>query len=362
MGPASSAISLETLSYRFGTKVVLDQLNLEIDRGECIAVLGTSGSGKSTLLRVIAGLLTPASGIVRLMGVDQSRTAPHYRDIAVVSQSAGSYDHLTVEENLRLAERLPSSNKETNLTPKQKENLLEQLEVLSLFSKKPPQLSGGQSQRVAIARAFLSGRSILLMDEPMAHLHEGLRDPIRSLIRKLQKSTGRTCIYITHDSAEACQLADRIAVLSEGIIQQFAPPNEIYRNPANHHVANLFGRPPIQWFDPQSLGWDSPRNRIGVRPNDWKILEINNDTGSRIQTERSAAEIPADMPIRLIGIVNEIQRVESDVWIEVTASLSDRSYPGEEILLRVVCHEASSRNLPKVGQRITLATEYVYHW
>ena len=362
MGPAANAISLESLSYRFGTKVVLDRLDLQVHPGECIAVLGTSGCGKSTLLRVIAGLLTPASGIVRLMGIDQVRTAPHQRDIAVVSQAAGSYDHLTVEENLRLAERLSSLNRATNLSSKQKEDLLEQLEVLPLFGKKPPQLSGGQSQRVAIARAFLSGRSILLMDEPMAHLHEGLRDPIRSLIRKLQKTTGKTCIYITHDSAEACQMADRIAVLSEGTIQQIDPPQEIYQNPANHHVANLFGRPPIQWFDPQSLGWGDPRNPIGVRPNDWKILEINNDGNSSRGTEYGTAEQSAETPTRVMGVVREIQRIESNVWIDVIMSPHAGSQLSEATTLRVVCSEDCTRDLPMVGQRITLYPKHIYGW
>lgn len=362
MGPAATAISLDSLCYRFGTKVVLNRLNLEVSPGECIAVLGTSGCGKSTLLRVIAGLLPPASGIVRLMGTDQVRTAPHQRDIAVVSQAAGSYDHLTVEENLRLAERLPSLNQATNLHAKQKETLLEQLEVLPLLGKKPPQLSGGQSQRVAIARAFLSGRSILLMDEPMAHLHEGLRDPIRSLIRKLQKSTGKTCIYITHDSAEACQLADRIAVLAEGTIQQIDSPPDIYRNPANHHVANLFGRPPIQWFDPQSLGWGDRRNPIGVRPNDWKILEINNEGNSLRRTEDLTSEHPADTSNRIAGVVREIQKIESDLWIEVTMPSHAGSQRSEEITLRVVCSEDCTRNPPMVGHRITLYPKHIYGW
>ncbi|MFN7738478.1 MAG: ABC transporter ATP-binding protein [Pirellula sp.] len=360
MSPASTAISIESLSYRFGTKVVLERLNLDVIPGECVAVLGTSGSGKSTLIRVIAGLLSPQSGSVRLMGIDQVRTAPHLRDIAVVSQAAGSYDHLTVKENLQLAERLSLPNRSTNLTPKQKEFLLDQLEVLPLFAKKPPQLSGGQAQRVAIARAFISGRSILLMDEPMAHLHEGLRDPIRSLMRKLQKSTGRTCIYITHDSAEACQLADRIAVLSEGTIQQIDRPHEIYRTPANHHVANLFGRPPIQWFDPRSLGWNDPRRCVGVRPTDWKILEIENDAGTMLRTGHFETALPAEPTFRWHGTVQEIQKIESDIWIEVAGRLDQGLQSDGEILLRVVCSEALHRELPKVGRRVTLTTQYVY--
>lgn len=362
METSSTAISLESLSYRFGTKVVLDGLQLEVNPGECVAVLGTSGSGKSTLLRVIAGLLTPASGTVRLMGIDQSQSPPHQRDIAIVSQAAGSYDHLTVQENLQLAERLSSHNQATNLTANQKEVLLDQLEVRPLSSKKPSQLSGGQAQRVAIARAFLSGRSILLMDEPMAHLHEGLRDPIRTLIRKLQKATGRTCVYITHDSAEACQLADRIAALSEGTIQQIAPPQEIYRKPANHCVANLFGRPPIQWFDPHSLGWNESRNRVGVRPSDWKILEIEDETGTMLRVRHPDTTRPTPTNHCLLGTVLEIQHIEAEVWMEIATRLDPESQRNQELVLRVACNEASLPALPLVGRRVILATEHICDW
>ncbi|MFY8200900.1 MAG: ATP-binding cassette domain-containing protein, partial [Pirellula staleyi] len=211
-------IEIGNLVKRYGNQTVLSELSLSVRAGELLVVLGTSGSGKSTLLRLLAGLELANGGQLKIAGVEQSQVPPHKRDIAVVFQSGNGYSHLSVHENLILAAKAKGRYDRSNKV--EMNHWIHELELQPWLQKKIPQLSGGQAQRVAIARAFLSGKSIVLLDEPLSNLDQPSRAEVRSIIARVHAQTNRTLIYVTHDSDEALFLASRIAVLASGRIQQ----------------------------------------------------------------------------------------------------------------------------------------------
>ncbi len=270
----ASAIEICDFEKSYGKTSVLDRLNLEVQQSELLVILGDSGSGKSTLLRLIAGLEKPLSGTIRIAGVDQSRVPPHKRDLAIVFQDGNGYGHLTVRQNLDLAAK-------NSLQSDQVDRWVDWLKLGPTLGQKLSQLSGGQAQRVAIARAMLSGKSIILMDEPLAHLNQSLREEIRELISSVHRETKRTIVYVTHDSDEAFYLATRVAVLHAGLIQQIGDPQSVFCKPGSKEVAKLLGQPtldvidlPTKWFDGLQ-GLESSLCECGVRSHDWRIERIH---------------------------------------------------------------------------------------
>jgi ABC-type sugar transport system ATPase subunit len=320
--PTQILLVLDSIEHRYGERILFRDLSLHVRQGELLCLLGESGSGKSTLLRLIAGLEAPTRGEITLMGRSARRIPPHQRGMAWVSQSAGCYDHLTVKENLALAEQLATASQGTpsmQSAAEWRSELIETLQLGGSMEQRPAQLSGGQVQRLAIARAFLTQRPILLMDEPLVHLHESLRQPIRATLRQWQQRLGCTCIYITHDSAEACQIADRVAVLANGGIAQVEPPELMYCNPRNHWVAELMGTPTVQWFTPSDLGEtpvsqsERPQSeRLGVRPREWRWL-------SMLEPSERLGPRPVHDPValRVAGRILQLRSIESEVWISI---------------------------------------------
>lgn len=304
---------------------MFDDLNWQVDQGEFHVVLGASGSGKTTLLRLIAGLELASAGRVSLGGRDMTRVPPHLRGVAMVSQNASTYDHLSVAENLRFAERLSGAT-----TFGLQEELVGQFELSDSLHQKPSELSGGQLQRLAIVRALLTQRQLLLMDEPLAHLQESLRRPIRRLLKRWQQQRKVTCIYVTHDSQEACELSDRISVLGNGKILQTGDGQQIYRQPTTRSVAELMGRPAVEWFlDPRSGG------TVGARPIDWELVAV------KPQGTPCEPEFNVDSgSIRVVGRLISSRVVESSRWYEIQC--------GELCICAVVCgvsrHEVGSTN------------------
>lgn len=234
-------IEVDRLTKRFANSVLFDQLALTVYRGEKLILLGESGSGKSTLLRILAGLDPAIEARIRVQGLDQQNIAPHMRDMAIVFQTGNGYEHLTVDDNLKLALR---RNTLVNATAKKEclQDCLERFELQSLTKLRMRDLSGGQSQRVAIARAFLSGKNILLLDEPLVHLDQIRRMELRSMIGELQQKFGNTMLYVTHDLDEAKQLGDRIAILEAGRISQIGSVDEVFKHPKTRLAAALLCR------------------------------------------------------------------------------------------------------------------------
>jgi multiple sugar transport system ATP-binding protein len=222
---------------------VLEPLDLTVGDGEFVVLLGPSGCGKTTALRIVAGLESPSAGRVLIGGRDVTRLSPRERDVAMVFQSYALYPHLSIEENIGYPLRIrgvPKTERAATVAA-----VAASLEVGHLLKRKPRELSGGQRQRIALARAIIRDPAAFLMDEPLSNLDAKLRIGMRGEIRRLQQRLGATTVYVTHDQAEALTMADRVCLISEGVIQQFAPPQEIFDRPANRFVASFVGNPPM---------------------------------------------------------------------------------------------------------------------
>lgn len=259
-----AGVVLEGVSRVFpGPVVALDDVSLEVRDRELLTLVGPSGSGKTTLLRLIAGLEQPSQGEIRIAGRSVTRLAARDRDVAFVFQSYALYPHLTVRRLLASALELRwrvSGWKQwfwQAVSPARARRLIEKrneiarrvqdtaslLGIDGLLDRRPGQLSGGQRQRVALGRALVRQPAVYLLDEPFSNIDERLRDELRRDLRQLQRSLGGTMVYVTHDRDEALALGDRVAVLSEGKLQQIGAPEELYEHPRNRFVAGFLGVP-----------------------------------------------------------------------------------------------------------------------
>ena len=222
-----------------GTELVIKNLNLKIEKGEFLTLLGPSGSGKTTCLMMLAGFETPTHGKVMLGGVELNNVPPHKRDIGMVFQNYALFPHMSVYENLAFPLEVRKFN--SNAVKTRVEKVLEMVELMQFGSRRPAQLSGGQQQRVALARALVFEPDLVLMDEPLGALDKNLREQMQYEIKHIHENLGMTVVYVTHDQTEALTMSDRIAVFNDGIIQQLAPPNELYEKPGNAFVAEFIG-------------------------------------------------------------------------------------------------------------------------
>ncbi len=238
-----SMIKLEGVSKKFGNSVALDDVNLEIDRGEFVALLGPSGCGKSTTLMILAGLLRPTTGEIEFNGKIVNEVEPKDRDIGMVFQSYALYPHMSVKDNIAFP--LKQRGVKKSLRYEKAAEIAKMLQIDQLLDRQPSQLSGGQQQRVAMARALSKDPLFLLLDEPMSNLDARLKVDVRDEIRRLQQRLGITTIIVTHDQEEAMAVADKIAILEKGKIQQFGTPEELFNQPANLFVAHFMGNPPM---------------------------------------------------------------------------------------------------------------------
>ncbi|MGA2173547.1 MAG: ABC transporter ATP-binding protein [Verrucomicrobiota bacterium] len=221
-------------------------LNLSAADGEFLVIVGPSGCGKTTTLRLIAGLETPDGGSLSLDEKPLAGVPPKDRDVAMVFQNHALLPHLTVVENLAFGLMLRRMPREQ--IAQRVRAAAEMLGLTPLLERKPPALSGGECQRVALGRALARHPRVFLFDEPLSNLDAPLRLQLRGEIAALRRRAGATMVYVTHDQAEAMALADRVAVMKDGALQQAAPPLELYRRPANRFVAGFIGSPPMNFF------------------------------------------------------------------------------------------------------------------
>ena len=252
----------------------VNDVNLEVGQGELVALLGPSGCGKTTTLRMVAGLLEPSAGQIVVNGKDVVALPVHKRGMGMVFQSYALFPHMTVEENVAFGLQMQKTPRSEigRLT----EEALEMVQLGHLKGRKPSELSGGQQQRVALARALVIHPTLLLLDEPLSNLDAKLREAMRKEIRRIQQESGTTTLFVTHDQDEALDMADRIAILNNGVIEQYAAPTEIYEHPATRFVANFVGKAnflPAEGV--QSLGGD----RYAVESRDFGRLEVQGVPG-----------------------------------------------------------------------------------
>jgi multiple sugar transport system ATP-binding protein len=242
----SPSVSVQGLALSYGSVSVLKELNLDIAHGEFIVLLGPSGCGKSTLLNCIAGLLEPSEGRVFIKGKNVTWEEPKDRGIGMVFQSYALYPQMTVERNLSFGLRVAGLPKEE--IAKRVGRAADMLQLGPLLQRKPMALSGGQRQRVAIGRALVRDVDVFLFDEPLSNLDAKLRAELRVEIKRLHQRLGNTMIYVTHDQIEALTLADRVAVMRGGVIQQLDAPQVIYNEPNNLYVAGFIGSPTMNFI------------------------------------------------------------------------------------------------------------------
>jgi putative spermidine/putrescine transport system ATP-binding protein len=232
-------ISLRGITKRFGSSTAVNNVDLEVLRGEFFTMLGPSGSGKTTLLRVIAGFEVPDAGTIRLRGVDVTGMPPYQRDVNTVFQDYALFPHFSVAQNVAYGLRVrhtPKGEMKARVG-----GALDMVQMTALADRRPSQLSGGQRQRVALARAIVNEPQVLLLDEPLGALDLKLRQEMQVELKRIQRQIGITFNYVTHDQEEALTMSDRLAVFRDGQIEQIGPPSEVYERPATEFVASFVG-------------------------------------------------------------------------------------------------------------------------
>ncbi|TCT30845.1 ABC transporter ATP-binding protein [Martelella mediterranea] len=239
-------LALRNVVKRFGEVEVIKGVDLEVKHGEFVVFVGPSGCGKSTLLRIISGLEGTTSGSIEIGGAEVSKASPADRGIAMVFQSYALYPHMTVAQNLSFG--LENTRKSKAEIKTRIDEAARMLELEPYLQRKPRELSGGQRQRVAIGRAIVREPSVFLFDEPLSNLDAALRVQMRAEIGKLHRRLQTTMIYVTHDQVEAMTMADRIAVVNAGRIEQFGAPLELFEHPVNRFVAGFIGSPRMNFY------------------------------------------------------------------------------------------------------------------
>ncbi len=308
-------IRLENITKRFGKAIAVDNLSLTIKDGEFVSLLGPSGCGKTTTLRMIAGLETPTEGEIYIDDkcVFSSQKAidvsPDKRDVGFLFQNYALWPHMTVYKNISFGlENMKWDKKAIN---ERVHELVKMLKIEEFLERYPSELSGGQQQRVAIARTLSTGPKVLFMDEPLSNLDAKLRMEMRTELKRLHVETGATFVYVTHDQLEAMTLSTKICLLKEGLLQQYQPPLEVYRNPSNYFVADFVGAPNINIIEVEG----SPVNIDEVK--------LTNDEIKFLFTPSSKVVSISDKQKLLLGIRPEDIQIgeEGDFEAEVYSTL-----------------------------------------
>jgi multiple sugar transport system ATP-binding protein len=288
-------VSFEGVTKRFGDTVAVDGLTLDIGDGELLVLLGSSGCGKTTALRLVAGLEEVSEGTIAIGGRVVNDIDPKDRDVAMVFQSYALYPHLSVARNIEFPLRQRGMAKDER-TAKVKEAAVT-LGLDTLLDRKPSQLSGGQRQRVALARAIVRDPQVFLMDEPLSNLDAALRVQTRADIVALQSRLSTTTLYVTHDQVEAMTMGDRIAVMSHGVLQQVAAPEDLYDRPANTFVAGFLGSP----------GMNLLPGKIGQGVDDGVTVEVS---GGSVPLPRALRNAAAGADEVVLGLRPESLRID----------------------------------------------------
>ena len=300
-------IQIKDVSKHFGDFVAVDSVNLDVHRGEIFSILGASGCGKTTLLRIIAGFEVPTAGRIYIDGVDLTNQPPYRRPVNMMFQSYAIFPHMTVEQNVGYGlrkERVARGEIASRVA-----EILELVQLQQFAARKPDQLSGGQQQRVALARALVNGPRVLLLDEPLGALDLKLRKQMQLELKALQQDFAMTFVHVTHDQDEAMTMADTIAIMNRGRIEQLGPPQALYERPASSFVAGFLGasnllagtvvgrgRVRLDAGDevrvpPERLNGRTGRVAIGIRPEKIRLGAPSEEENTLTGTIRDSAYI-----------------------------------------------------------------------
>lgn len=304
-------VEYRSIRKAFGDNTVIPDFNLSVNSGEFVILVGPSGCGKSTLLRMLAGFETPTAGEIFIGDRNVTHADPKSRDIGMVFQSYALYPHMTIKENLAFPLKMMRL-RATEISERIDE-VATMLDLKPLLERKPFQLSGGQKQRVAMGRALVRRPQVLLFDEPLSNLDAQLRSRVRAEIATLHKKIQSTIIYVTHDQVEAMTLADRIAVLNRGYLEQFAQPMDIYRRPKTRFVASFIGTPPMNFLS------TNDHQAVGFRP---EVTTLRPQGGSQEgQRAFGVGQVSLIEPLGGIGHVHV--RLGVDTIIAETKNFAD---------------------------------------
>src|SRR5512138_3625375 len=273
---SESAILFKNVSRYFGDVRAVDNIELEIKDGEFFSMLGPSGSGKTTCLRMIAGFDRPTDGKIFLYGQDVSNLPPYERPVNTVFQDYALFPHMTIDDNIAyglMIKKVPASERK-----KRVDEMLDLVRLPGFGYRKPSELSGGQRQRVALARALINHPKVLLLDEPLGALDLKLRQQMQVELKNIQREVGITFIFVTHDQEEALTMSDRIAVFSEGKIEQVGTPADVYEHPSTPFVAGFVGTSNLVSGEVAQRITGSPR-RFSVRPEKIHLAPIDEKIG-----------------------------------------------------------------------------------
>ena len=303
----AAAIEYQNVTKRFGDITAVDDVSFEVKQGELLALLGPSGSGKTTTLRMLAGFETPTEGRITLAGRDVTTVPTHKRDTGMVFQDFALFPHMTVGENIAFG--LKRKGYSSDEIDERIDEVLEMVDLAGFRDRNPPELSGGQQQRVATARAIAIEPAVLLMDEPLGALDKKLRDQLEVELVELQNELGITTLYVTHNQEEALTMADRVAVMNEGRIEQIATPTEIYEEPATEFVADFIG-------DTNFLEGELSRNDDGLSlrldSSDISVTDRGGDPANQVvfvRPEKIDLESPGVTPPRDNAVEGTVDRV-----------------------------------------------------
>jgi len=301
-------IVFKHLCKHFGKVKAVYNLDLEVGDGEFVALLGPSGCGKTTILLMIAGIYKPSNGLIYFDQRVINDVLPRDRKIGMVFQSYALYPHMTVFNNIAYPLKLKKVHRKEMKERVQK--VADMMGIGELLGRKPAQLSGGQQQRVALARALIKEPEILLLDEPLSNLDARLRIMMRSELKRLQKDLGITTVFVTHDQLEALTMADKVAVVNSGCLQQFSNPDKLYNHPKNLFVAGFIGSPPINFIN---VSLQKSDGRFLLKNRDLQI-ELAKEIGSKAENNSTSSEI-------LLGIrpehitINKKEGIETEVYV-----------------------------------------------
>ena len=333
-----ATVTFDKVSIRYpgAERPTVKELDLEIADGEFLVLVGPSGCGKSTTLRALAGLEPVDSGHLLIDGKDVTGVEPGDRDIAMVFQNYALYPHLSVAKNMGFALKLakmPAAEIKQRVN-----NAAEMLGLEEFLDRKPKDLSGGQRQRVAMGRAIVRDPKVFLMDEPLSNLDAKLRVQTRAELAALQRRLGTTTVYVTHDQVEAMTMGDRVAVLKDGILQQVAPPRELYDAPVNEFVAGFIGSPSMNLFPAEGV-------TLGVRPETMRVVVDK--------------QIPEGWVARQ-GTVDLVEELGSESYVYATsegvrlvARLGDQAVPERGAPVTFAYDPAAAHRFdPATGERV----------
>ena len=347
-------VGIDKVWRSFGPYHAVADLNLEISDGEFVVLLGPSGCGKTTSLRMLAGLERPTSGIIRIDNQVVNDVPPGDRDIGMVFQSYALYPHMTVYRNLVFGPRVRRENKAE--TQKNVQDVAEVLGLQKLLDRRPNELSGGQRQRVALGRALLRRPRLFLMDEPLSNLDAALRGQVRAELVRLHRKFGITTVYVTHDQVEAMTMADKIAVMFQGRLQQVGSAQEVFDNPVNRTVATFIGSPQMNIL-PGRLSSVAGRTAITLLGHEvtlppWARLSAKPQTHDILVGVRPT-DISAQPPDVSMGPRARIEFVKS-LGPEIFLTLSCASQT-------LVCRAAGRQHLT-IGDEVSLGLDpdYLY--